>query len=146
MRASTMLIVATALASSALISTAEARISLAQCRSNEIACHRACLISMNGSEVNSDLFYRLKQCLNACDANHAACVDFAMSNAAVLTQGGSGTTRPPRNFGVLNGGLLSQDHGLATQGPASTGSPIVVAPTAPVAPPSAPTGGGPSLR
>jgi hypothetical protein len=133
MRASTLLIAATALASSLLVSAAEARISLNQCRSNEVACHRACLISINGSTASSDTLYRLKQCLNGCDANHAACVDFAMSNAMLSSDGGP--AKPPKNFGVLNGGLLSNDPGFATQAPSAIGTPIVT-------PPRAPTGGG----
>ena len=130
MRAYLMLPLAATLTSAILTSAAEfnpadARMSLSQCRSKEVACHRRCTLGLNGQEANSATFYRLKQCLNNCDSNHAACVDFSMSSSVL--EPGRGKKRPPRGTNLvspLGGGILDPSSGLNPQGPAATGRPV----------------------
>jgi hypothetical protein len=140
MRAFPMLAAAGALASVLLsfagsLSTADARITVAQCRSKELACKKACLLSLNGMPATQGTVYGLTQCLNGCWDNHAACVDFAMSSRAAAAV--AADPPPPKsNFTPVPNGLLDTAPGFAAQGPAATGTPV-----APVAP--APK--GPSL-
>ena len=125
-----MLVVATALASAMLTSAgefspADARMTLNQCRSNETGCHNSCLLSLNGMEYNSSTLYGLKQCLNRCDGNHAACVDFVFNQLAGAIIGG-GPSKPPKRPAEAarpGGGLLQSDPGFSPQGPARTGTP-----------------------
>ena len=136
MRPLTILIAAATLASAILttagaFSPAEARMSLAQCRSNETACKRRCILGLNGQPANSDTVYGLSQCLNQCWSNHSACVDFVFNQMATL--GPATPSKKPPKASIFNGGLLSSDGGFATQGPAGAGSPVQTAPT-PAAP------------
>jgi hypothetical protein len=48
-----------------------ARIFLGQCISGQNACHRQCLLALNGQEANYSTLYSLKICLNNCDGGFA---------------------------------------------------------------------------
>ena len=90
MRKSIILIVAAALGSSVLIASADfssavarPRVTLGQCIGNYNGCRLGCTYGVVMPPPwggLSDLEY--KQCQNACDANHAACVDLAFSRAS----------------------------------------------------------------
>lgn len=132
MRKSILLVLATALASAMLASSggfspADARVTLNQCRSNETACHQRCLLSLNGMEYNSSTLYGLKQCLNKCDSNHAACVDFVFSQSAgAIIDGGGPPKKPPKRPAEAappSAGILDSGPVFSPQGPARTGSP-----------------------
>ena len=135
MRASIMLVVATALASAMLtaaggFSPADARMSLNQCISNRASCRSACFAAQGPAGHSFPWTLGFQYCLNHCDDNHAACVDFAMSNSRSASDGGP-STKPPKRPGVLDGGLLAPDQGFSTQAPSATGSPVRTAPTGP---------------
>ena len=105
MRRSTMLGLSTMLVSIMLIcgggfSPAAARIFLGQCISGQNACHRRCLLALNGQEANYSTLYGLKICLNNCDGGFAACLDIAFSSAAGKVDLSSG---PSRNLTKMPG-------------------------------------------
>src|SRR4051812_49348395 len=98
---STIMLVPTMLIGDGGYSPASARIFLGQCISGESACHRRCLLALNGKEANSSTLYGLKICLNNCDGGFSACLDLAFSNAAgrvSLSPGPSRTPAKNRNF------------------------------------------------
>ena len=133
MRAPTMLIAATALASALLtfagaFSPADARMTLNQCIANRDACRHACFAAGGPAGKPFPWTLEFQNCLNHCSDNHAACVDFVMGSIAVQSTGGS--SKPPK---IFDGGLLGNGHDLSTQGPVGSGSPLA-APTAPAAP------------
>jgi hypothetical protein len=139
MRAPTILIAAATLASAILttagaFSPAEARMSLAQCRSNELACKRNCLLGLNGQPATQDTVYGLTQCLNHCWDNHSACVDFVFNQMATLSTG-TPPKKPPK-ASIFDPGLLSTTHDFAPQPPAGAGTPVHTAPVT-----TSPTGG-----
>jgi hypothetical protein len=55
---------------------ARARISLNQCIGNYEACRSNCFLSVQNRPPYPAYF---KDCTNRCDANHSACVDFALT-------------------------------------------------------------------
>jgi hypothetical protein len=138
MRAPSTLIAATALASALLtfagtFSPADARMTLNQCISNRSACRSACFAAQGPAGKPFPWTLEFQNCLNHCNDNHAACVDFVMGGIAV--QSTAGSSKPPKP-GVFDGGLLGTSHDLSTQGPTGAGSPLS-APAAPASPASA---------
>ena len=131
MRKSIMWVVATALASAMLTSAggfspAAARVFLTQCISMESACHRRCILSLNGMEANSATLYGLKICLNQCDGNFSACLDLAFSRATGKIDLSAGDGGPPKKRpaeAAPPAGILGSDPSLPGQGPARTGTP-----------------------
>jgi hypothetical protein len=100
MRHSNILALSTALASMMVLcagglSPADARIFLGQCISAQNACHRRCLLALNGQEANYSTLYGLKICLNNCDGGFSACLDIAFSSAAGKVDLSSGPSRNP---------------------------------------------------
>jgi hypothetical protein len=98
MRHSTILALSTVLALMMVTSTggfspAGARIFLGQCISAQNACHRRCLLALNGQEANYATLYGLKICLNNCDGGFSACLDIAFSSAAGRIDLSSGPSR-----------------------------------------------------
>jgi len=57
-------------------SAAKARITLNQCIRNHAACESSCYLSVQHRRPYPAYF---KDCTNRCDANHSACVDFALT-------------------------------------------------------------------
>jgi hypothetical protein len=129
MRATTMLIAATALlAVAGEFSPADARMTLNQCISNRAACRSACFAAQGPAGHSFPWTVEFQYCLNHCNDNHSACVDFVMGGIAVQSTGGS--SKPPKP-GVFDGGLLGTSHDLSTQGPTGAGAPLQTAPAAP---------------
>ena len=133
MRKSIMLVLATALASPMLISTgafspADARVTLNQCIGNRSACEQRCVRTHANAIPWTNDYYHYQLCYAACQSNHAACVDFAMSQMTAV----DGGTKPPRRprgntvaptGALLDRGLLQPNWGFGTQAPAPTGRP-----------------------
>ena len=131
MRTSVKLGAAMALASTMLtfagrFSPADARIALSDCISAEWACHKKCLLELNGMPATLETVYGvLVPCLNQCDGNHAACVDFFFNQARI------NPSSPPQGPGPT-GGLLDNNPGFSPQGPAATGTPVAPSTPPPV--------------
>jgi hypothetical protein len=129
MRAYIVLASAAALASAMLASAggfspADARISLSQCISKRGSCRSACIRATGPTGQSNPWTLGFQYCLNRCDDNHAACVNFAMSSG-VLDPGPKG--RPPKRTNVvspLGAGILDSGPGFNPQTPGATGRPV----------------------
>lgn len=138
MRTYVMLAVALASTSTMLVASgnfnpADARVTLSQCISNRGSCRGACIRATGPTGQFNPWTLGYQYCLNKCDDNHAACVNFSMSGG-MLDRGGGGKPRPPRNTNVvapLGGGLLEPSSGFNPQAPAATGTPVGGGRTAP---------------
>jgi hypothetical protein len=101
------------------VAPAAAKMTLNQCIANEQRCRNSC-IDFDSPIVDP----KWNNCLNRCEANHAACVDFAMDFA---DQRGIPTEKPPRaTVGTVGPkpGHLDPHPGFSPHVPATTGAPL----------------------
>lgn len=112
------------LAASGSFTSADARMSLSQCISKRDSCRSACIRANGPPGQLNPWTLEYQYCLNKCESNHAACVNFSMGGG--MADRGPGQGRPPRNTNVvapLGGGLLDPSPGFNPQAPAATGTP-----------------------